>query len=47
MNSSDYHKYLAAINAAKECEVSRAQDLLRGIQADMIARYGLSDDDVK
>jgi len=46
MNSSDYNKYLAAIKAANDCESSRAKDLLRGIQADMIARYGLSDDDV-
>lgn len=46
MNSSDYNKYLAAIKAANDCEASRARELLRGIQADMIARYGLSDNDV-
>ena len=46
MNSSDYNKYLAAIKAANDCEASRAKELLRGIQADMIARYGLSDNDV-
>lgn len=47
MNSSDYNKYLSAIKAANDCEASRARDLLRQIQADMIARYGLSDDDVE
>lgn len=47
MNSSDYNKYLSAIKAANACEASRARDLLRQIQADMIARYGLSDDDVE
>lgn len=46
MNSSDYNKYLAAIKAANDCEASRARELLRKIQADMIARYGLGDDDV-
>lgn len=46
MNSSDYNKYLAAIKAANDCEASRARELLRQIQADMISRYGLSDNDV-
>lgn len=46
MNSGDYNKYLAAIKAANDCEASRARDLLRQIQADMISRYGLSDNDV-
>lgn len=43
MPSSDYNKYLAAIKAAND----RAdRDALRQIQMDMIARYGLSDNDV-
>lgn len=46
MNSSDYNKYLATIKAANDCEASRARELLRQIQADMIARYGLGDNDV-
>ena len=46
MNSSDYNKYLEAIKAANDCEASRARELLRQIQADMIARYGANDNDV-
>ena len=46
MNSSDYNKYLAAIKAANDCEASRARELLRQIQADMIAKYGLHDNGV-
>ena len=46
MDSSNYNRYLAAIKAANDCEASRARELLRQIQADMIARYGLSDNDV-
>lgn len=46
MNSSDYNKYLAAIKAANDCEESRAKDLLRKIQAELISNYGLSDNDV-
>ncbi len=47
MNSGDYNKYLAAIKVANDCEESRAKDLLRKIQADLIANYGLNDDDVR
>lgn len=46
MTSSDYNKYLASIKAANDCEASRARELLRQIQADMVARYGLNDRDV-
>lgn len=46
MDSTNYNRYLAAIKAANDCEASRARELLRQIQADMIARYGLGDDDV-
>ena len=46
MRAVDYNRYLAAIKAANDCEPSRARDLLRKIQADMIAEYGVSDNDV-
>ncbi len=46
MRSNDYNKYLAAIKAANDCEASRARELLRQIQADMIACYGMGDNDV-
>lgn len=46
MDAKDYNRYLAAIKAANDCEASRARELLRGIYADMVARYGLSDNDV-
>lgn len=46
MDSSAYNRYLAAITAANDCEASRARELLRNIQADMIANYGSSDNDV-
>ena len=47
MESSAYNKYLAAVKAANGCEERRAKELLRQIQADMIAKYGLSDRDVE
>ena len=46
MNSSDYNKYLAAIKAANDMEESRAREVLRKIYADMVANYGVSDNDV-
>ena len=46
MRASDYNRYLAAIKAANDMEPSRAREVLRKIQADMIAEYGLSDNDV-
>ena len=46
MRSNDYNKYLAAIKAANDCVASRASELLRQIQADMIACYGMGDNDV-
>ena len=47
MESSAYNKYLAAVKAANDWEERRAKELLRQIQADMIAKYGLSDRDVE
>lgn len=47
MDSSAYNRYLAAIKEANACEASRARELLRQIQADMIANYGASDRDVE
>ena len=46
MDAKAYNQYLAAIKAANDCEASRARELLRQIQADMIANYGLRDNDV-
>lgn len=46
MDSKDYNRYLAAIKAANDCEASRARELLRKIQVDMIARWGADDKDV-
>lgn len=43
MPSSDYNRYLAAIKAAND---SADKDTLRQLQRDMIARFGLGDDDV-
>ena len=43
MNSSDYNKYLAAIKAAND---AANREALRKIQAQLIANYGLQDNDV-
>jgi len=42
MNSSDYNRYLAAIKAAND---SADRDALRMIQKQLIAAYGVSDED--
>jgi len=44
MQSSDYNRYLAAIKAAND---QADRDALRQIQKDMVARYGLGDNDVE
>lgn len=44
MPSSDYNKYLAAIKAANDSEDKEA---LRQIQKQLIANYGLDNDDVE
>lgn len=46
MDSTSYNRYLAAIKAANDMEYDRSRETLRNIQADMIANYGLSDNDV-
>ena len=47
MDSTSYNRYLAAIKAANDMpDYDRARETLRMIQADMIANYGLSDNDV-
>ncbi len=47
MDSTSYNRYLAAIKAANDMsDYDRAKETLRMIQADMIANYGLSDNDV-
>lgn len=43
MNSSDYNNYLAAIKAAND---TADRDALRQIQKQLIANYGLQDNDV-
>ena len=43
MNSSDYNKYLAAIKAAND---TADKDALRQIHKQLIANYGLQDNDV-
>lgn len=43
MNSSDYNRYLAAIKAAND---TADRDALRQIQKQLIANYGLQDNDV-
>jgi len=43
ISSSDYEKYVSAIEAANSTEDREA---LRQIQKQLIAKYGLDDDDV-
>ena len=43
MKSSDYNKYLSAI---KQANSEADKDALRRIQKQLIAEYGLKDDDV-
>ena len=44
MNSSDYNKYLAVI---KQANSDADKDALARIQKQLIANYGLNDEDVK
>lgn len=44
METSDYYKYKSAIEAANDTQDKEA---LRQIQKQLIARYGLDNDDVK
>ena len=47
MDSTNYNRYLSAIKATRDIsDQSRAREMLRQIQADMIARFGLGDSDV-
>ncbi len=47
MDSRNYNRFLEAIKAANGMsDPDRARDLLRKIQAEMIANYGISDNDV-
>lgn len=47
MSSSDYNRYLSAINSANDSRDSDiAKKALREIQTQLIANYGLSDPDV-
>lgn len=44
MSTNDYYKYKSAIQAAND---SKDKDALRQIQKQLIAKYGLDNDDVK
>lgn len=44
MTTSDYYKYKSAIKAAND---SQDREALRQIQKQLIAKYGLDNDDVK
>ncbi len=44
MTTSDYYKYKSAIEAAND---SQDREALRQIQKQLIAKYGLDNDDVK
>lgn len=47
MDATSYNRYLAAIKAANDMrDYDRSREVLRNIQADMIANFGLSDNDV-
>ncbi len=46
MDSTSYNRYLSVIKEARYMDERRAREILRQIQADMIARYGLGDNDV-
>ena len=46
MDSTSYNRYLSVIKEARYMDERRAREILRQIQADMIARYGLGDSDV-
>jgi len=47
MNAADYNRYLSVIKTANDMsDKDHAKEILRQIQADMVARYGLSDSDV-
>ena len=47
MDTTSYDRYLSAIKAIRDIQDTyRAREMLRQIQADMIARYGLGDRDV-
>lgn len=44
MSSSDYNRYRSAIQAAND---TKDKEALRQIQKQLIAKYGLDDDDVR
>ena len=48
MDSKSYNIYLSTIKTANDMEdKDRAKEILRNVQADMVSKYGLSDDDVE
>ena len=48
MDSKSYNIYLSTIKTANDmADKDRAKEILRNVQAEMISKYGLSDDDVE
>lgn len=48
MDSKSYNIYLSTIKTANDMpDKDRAKEILRNIQAEMISKYGLSDNDVE
>ncbi len=48
MDAKNYNQYLSVIKTANSMsDKDRAKDILRNVQAEMISRYGLADEDVQ
>ncbi|MBO5505561.1 MAG: hypothetical protein J5984_03690 [Clostridia bacterium] len=48
MDAKSYNQYLSVIKTANSMsDKDRAKDILRNVQAEMISRYGLGDEDVQ
>jgi len=48
MDANSYNQYLSVIKTANDMnDKDRAKEILRQVQADMVAQYGLSDSDVQ
>jgi len=48
MDAKSYNQYLSVIKTANDMsDKDRAKDILRNVQAELVSRYGLADDDVE
>ncbi|MBR2020971.1 MAG: hypothetical protein IJ939_00910 [Clostridia bacterium] len=48
MDASTYNSYLSVIKTANDMsDKDRAKDILRKVQAEMVAKYGIDDSDVQ